>query len=265
MTDHDPPPLSDPASGAPPFLRAALRSARAEVPDAHQLARLAGKLPLAGPVAPPAAPPSVLSGALIGAALGVLVAGAGFVRESRREAGAPVPPVVAAVTAPRIASATAPVLEAPRTGTEAARAVPVPAPSPPVPVAATPASVSASAIVPPPPPAPSEASPPPVAGAVPGASLGGGQVAREELHSEVELLGRARDSLASNPAEALALTRQSATQFPGGALAQEREVLAIEALRRLGRLDEARARRDRFLSAYPGSVHRQRLEATLGP
>ena len=100
---------------------------------------------------------------------------------------------------------------------------------------------------------------------MPGASLGGGQVVHEELRSEVELLARARDLLGSSPAEALALTQQHATQFPGGALAQEREVLAIEALRHLGRMDEARARKDRFLSAYPGSAHRQRLEATLGP
>jgi hypothetical protein len=48
-------------------------------------------------------------------------------------------------------------------------------------------------------------------------------------------------------------------------LAQERDVLAIQALIALGRTDEARARRERFLAAYPGSAHKRRLDALFDP
>jgi len=81
--------------------------------------------------------------------------------------------------------------------------------------------------------------------------------------SEGALLLRARRELASNPAAALALTAEDARRFPDGALAPEREVLAIEALKRLSRLSEARARLSAFHARFPQSPHLARLDALI--
>jgi len=48
--------------------------------------------------------------------------------------------------------------------------------------------------------------------------------------------------------------------FPRGILDQEREALAIEALIKLGRIDQARARAHAFEWAYRDSPHRARIE-----
>ena len=82
--------------------------------------------------------------------------------------------------------------------------------------------------------------------------------------AEVKLLERAQDALRSRPAEALALCNDHAQRFPGGMLVQEREVIAIEALIKTGRKDEARRRADRFKARFPGSSHTRRLDALLG-
>jgi len=78
--------------------------------------------------------------------------------------------------------------------------------------------------------------------------------------SEPVLLEQARRALASSPATALALTNQHAARFPHGVLAQEREVIAIEALRRLGRSAEADRRAAAFAQAFPGSAHQRMVE-----
>lgn len=82
--------------------------------------------------------------------------------------------------------------------------------------------------------------------------------------SEVRQLERAQDALRSNPAQALALADEHARQFPQGMLAQEREVIAIEALAKMGRTSEARARAARFKTRFPGSSHTRRIDALLG-
>jgi hypothetical protein len=83
--------------------------------------------------------------------------------------------------------------------------------------------------------------------------------------TEGALLLRARRALASDPASTLALTEEDATRFPAGALAPEREVLAIEALTGLGRVPEARARFATFRARYPQSPHLGRLSSLVGP
>lgn len=85
------------------------------------------------------------------------------------------------------------------------------------------------------------------------------------LPSEGALLLRARQAMAAAPAAALDLTDDAARRFPEGALAPEREVLAIEALARLGRLPEARARWSAFRAKYPQSPHLARLGSLVGP
>jgi hypothetical protein len=82
--------------------------------------------------------------------------------------------------------------------------------------------------------------------------------------SEGALLLRARRQLATDPASALALTDEDANRFPSGALAPEREVLAIEALAQLGRLPEARTRFTAFRTEYPQSPHLARLATLVG-
>jgi hypothetical protein len=92
--------------------------------------------------------------------------------------------------------------------------------------------------------------------------------ARADAARETALLEQARAALQSRPAEALALTRRHQARFPQGALAQEREVIAIEALERLGRKAAANARAAEFERRYRDSVHQPRLmrgSDTSGP
>lgn len=80
--------------------------------------------------------------------------------------------------------------------------------------------------------------------------------------SELALLTRARDALATNPERTLALCQQHQQAYPEGRLAQEREVLSIEALERLRRDTEAGQRRTRFGKTFPGSAHRSRVQSS---
>ena len=82
--------------------------------------------------------------------------------------------------------------------------------------------------------------------------------------AEVTLLQNAQDALPTNPALALADCDDDARRYPNGLLAQEREVLAIDALVRLGRHDDATARAARFSAAYPSSTHLRRIDVILG-
>ena len=82
-------------------------------------------------------------------------------------------------------------------------------------------------------------------------------------NDELDLLTRARRVIASAPARALALTDVHLAHFPASVFAPERDVLAIDALRRLGRLSEARARAARFVREHPDSIHAARVEGVL--
>jgi hypothetical protein len=76
------------------------------------------------------------------------------------------------------------------------------------------------------------------------------------LDAESALLTEARGRLRSGkPRAALAELRQLDQRFPRGALRQEREVLAIEALSAIGDDASARRRAHAFLKAYPASPH----------
>ncbi|HJL14724.1 MAG TPA: hypothetical protein RMH99_03655, partial [Sandaracinaceae bacterium LLY-WYZ-13_1] len=73
--------------------------------------------------------------------------------------------------------------------------------------------------------------------------------------SEAELLARAQAAVARSPRRALHWTARHRRAFPAGALTQEREVLAIDALSRLGRQSSARPRAEAFLRRHPRSAH----------
>ncbi len=81
--------------------------------------------------------------------------------------------------------------------------------------------------------------------------------------AELALLRRARRVLASDPSAALGLTNEHLRSYPDGMFAEERELLAIEALSQRDRaaaIERARA----FANKYPRSVHQPRIEAALG-
>lgn len=83
---------------------------------------------------------------------------------------------------------------------------------------------------------------------------------------EVKMLERAQDALRSGRhAEALSLCNEHATRYPNGMLAQEREVIAVEALVKTGRTAEAKARAEKFKARFPGSSHARRIDSLLGP
>jgi hypothetical protein len=81
--------------------------------------------------------------------------------------------------------------------------------------------------------------------------------------SEAQLLQQAQGALKTNPQRALALTREHRRLYPKGALTQEREVIAIEALSRLGEDEQAKRRAGRFESTYPESAHQKKVRTTV--
>jgi len=89
------------------------------------------------------------------------------------------------------------------------------------------------------------------------------EVKDEGPQAEVKLLERAQDALRSRPAEALALCNDHSRRFPSGMLVQEREVIAIEALVKTDRKEEAKVRAERFKARFPGSSHTRRLETLV--
>ena len=77
-------------------------------------------------------------------------------------------------------------------------------------------------------------------------------------------LRRAQDALGSNPARVLQLIAEHRRDYPRSAFSQERDVLEIDALLRLGRRSEAIAKGEQFTKYYPKSGHRRRIDALLG-
>jgi hypothetical protein len=85
----------------------------------------------------------------------------------------------------------------------------------------------------------------------------------ETATTEADLLGQAQAALAGDPRRALSLAESHQQRFPHGVLVQEREVIAIEALERLGRKSAAQARAARFLRVFPTSAHRSKIESIV--
>lgn len=100
----------------------------------------------------------------------------------------------------------------------------------------------------------------PEAQAVGGGGGLGASVARP-TESELERVERARSLLRSDPAEALRVAEAGASE----SLAEEREVIAVEALHRLGRGEATRARAEAFLRRWPRSLYAERVRRWVGP
>jgi hypothetical protein len=81
---------------------------------------------------------------------------------------------------------------------------------------------------------------------------------------EMELLKRARAALAGNPGSALQYAEQHKQHYASGALNEERELIAITALVRLGRQSAAARRAERFRQRYPRSLYNKQITNLLG-
>ena len=85
------------------------------------------------------------------------------------------------------------------------------------------------------------------------------------LMEELRQLEAIRRRLPSEPERALGAIAQHARRFPQGALGPERELLRIEALQRLGRVDEARRAAEKALAGeHPYAVQIRQLMAASG-
>ncbi|HZL19173.1 MAG TPA: hypothetical protein VFG23_15665, partial [Polyangia bacterium] len=85
------------------------------------------------------------------------------------------------------------------------------------------------------------------------------------LNREIALIDVARADVGPAPARALGALDRHRREFPRGQLAAEREFLAIEALRHLNRIDEARRRAEALWIDYPFSSYAARAVRLLPP
>ncbi|HYP99629.1 MAG TPA: hypothetical protein VER96_13235 [Polyangiaceae bacterium] len=224
----DPERLADGASRSP--LGELFASATRDLPSDEQLAKLAAAL---GPImdapapapSPPKSPTSISGLMKLGAVAGALAAvvGAGVALRHTSHT-TPVPPT----EAPKVAVPLQP-----------SEALPTPPPS-----AAPPAAEAHSEEVQ---PSASSSSAKPT-------------VAPAKAATEAALLEQARRALNTSPSYALQLANQHRARFPNGVLTQEREVIAIEALRRLHRSTEADQRASGFSKSFPGSAHQRMVD-----
>jgi hypothetical protein len=83
------------------------------------------------------------------------------------------------------------------------------------------------------------------------------------LAEELRQLAQARQALQNSPARALAEADLHEQRFPHGTLAPERELLRVEALRRLGRDAEARELAARMLAKPESQAYRAQVEELL--
>ncbi|HYQ31564.1 MAG TPA: hypothetical protein VER04_30245 [Polyangiaceae bacterium] len=235
----DPARLADaPASSRSP-LGELLASASRDVPSEEQLARLAAQL---GPVldgapgAPPATPgPSTLVKLAIATGTVALLVGAGLsLRRSAHQA-----PALPAVTPSAPTSAAAP-LPARPVSDVAAPPAPALQPAPSADDASSTRTIDK-----------------------PGAESSKSPASPSKAPNEAALLEQARRALSSSPSYALQLANQHRARFPNGVLTQEREVIAIEALRRMHRNADADQRAAGFSKAFPGSAHQRMVDEVV--
>jgi hypothetical protein len=269
MSD-DPKRLLDSALNTEPELRALLRVGRSELPDRDQLERVHRHLGLALAATVAAASSSAASTASGASAAGAVVSKGVLGTAVAAKVGTVVILVAAAGTAAAVAMRLG--VEA-RPGAEVPRGIEVVATQTPaqgiVVRRPEPAKAPGSASLPVSGPAAGTAATPttrPIETPRPAAatSTTPSVATVPQAEDELVLLQRASDAVASRPEEALRLADQDAFIYPAGVLAQERELIAIQALVRLGRRSEASLRADQFFRNFPGSAHRPRILALLG-
>lgn len=85
----------------------------------------------------------------------------------------------------------------------------------------------------------------------------------EDVRAEASLVDRAKRSLSGSPSTALELTNEAKRDFPNGMLVEEREAIAVQALAKLGRTEQAKQRGERFLSRYGRGAHASAVRSAL--
>lgn len=267
----DPIRLRDPRAGASPELRDLLAAGRSELPDAKRLSAIAGRLGLVSPI--PGRIDVLAHGASKWLGTGAAKVGAGALLVGLGTAAAvagrghraPTAPEAPAVSLPA-----APATVAPPNPDEAPEpSVLVPAPprssSIPHPIHAARALVVASAT----PTATAPAStgsesppehPPGWAPSTWGSSLAPAPPA--PASDSLDPLQRAERELPENPSRALELALRD--ELSSNRLDEQRDVVIIEALVKLGRMAEARERAARFLRIFPGSPRRREVADLVG-
>ena len=80
---------------------------------------------------------------------------------------------------------------------------------------------------------------------------------------EMRELSAAETLLSSDPARALALAKRGDLRFPRGYFHMEREYVAIMALIKLGRIEQARSAATRFLRSHPDTSYAERIHRAL--
>jgi hypothetical protein len=85
----------------------------------------------------------------------------------------------------------------------------------------------------------------------------------DTLAAEIVLVDEARSHYAANPQETLDVLSEHARRFPDGKLVFERELLALDALKELGRTGEEQARAERLLGVVRGTIYEQRVRTHL--
>jgi hypothetical protein len=89
------------------------------------------------------------------------------------------------------------------------------------------------------------------------------QPGADALTREIALIDDARANLVAAPARALASLERHRREFARGQLGAERELLTVEALRRLNRTEEARQRAAALQVDYPSSSYAARARRLL--
>jgi hypothetical protein len=263
--DSDPPRLRLSGSPGDPLVLA-LEEARLDLPSEEQLAEIASRLlPANGSGSGRDAPISIGRGRLrakslqAGAIALVLAMGAAAAVMMRAHLPFVSAPNVAPPPSPPAAAPTAPPEKAMRPRRTDVNAV--------APTAEAPPPVEASK--------PRSAIPAPTAHGAPASTHQTVRPSQADLPSsevdgpptaetEAALLDRAHQSLAADPSRALTLTEEHRRDYPSGALGQESDLIAIEALAALGRLGEAGDRAAHFRERYPRSAHLRRIDRLLG-
>jgi hypothetical protein len=190
--------------------------------------------------------------------LGLAAAGAVVVVEARRDPSTALASPIAAPTASPVGSpVTAPV------ASPIAAPVPEPAPAP------SPSSVEGQVAAPNPVhTAPRGAASAPAVPVAP-AALTTPWVpeeparAKSSLTEELSLLESARAQMARSPESALARLAEHRARHPAGVLAAERDLMELDALRRTGRVQDARIRATDWLAREPNGLHAARVRAIL--
>jgi len=237
MSDRDPRRLLDPSSELDPRLRALLQSGRDELPSSARLGQMAVRLgpdfagAQPGGVARVLASRAVLPRLILGLVLAG--AGSGVYLATRDAERAPLPALG-------------------ESGSRVVAGAPAVSPAREEAVIASPGRVQQLD------PGPSEAAP----------HARRLQPARVKSHAtdplaELALLDAAQSALGHEPALALARTEMHARRYVHGQYEQEREILAIEALLRLGRGELAQVRAERFLERFAGSSYATRARQQL--